>query len=128
MNEIYGIDILTSKDIMEASFSYAENLGGFCLFCSFICLIVLLGIFLKFGIIKYTLSEYIAITIFSMLAVVLFVISLHYYGLSKEERPSGIKEYKATISEDANFLEIHDRFDIVDQDGKLYTLRDKEPQ
>ncbi len=60
-----------------------------------------------------------------MLAIIALSSGIFFISLVSKEKASGIKEYKATISEDANFVEINDRFDVVSKEGKLYILRDK---
>ena len=37
-----------------------------------------------------------------------------------------ITEYKATISQDANFYDIYGNYEIVGQEGSIFTLREKE--
>ena len=35
-------------------------------------------------------------------------------------------EYKVTVSEDVNFNEFMNKYEVVDQDGKIYTVKDRE--
>ena len=35
-------------------------------------------------------------------------------------------EYKVTISEEVNFIEFTDKYEILDQEGKIYTVRERE--
>ena len=40
-------------------------------------------------------------------------------------QPTGRYTYEATISDEANFNEIMNRFDIIDKHGEIYSLQDK---
>lgn len=114
---IKGVDILASQDIMIPVFKWADFCGFCCLLAFVVCLILLItAIQSKKKIIAFT---------FLVLAVIVFNSSIFFISLVSKEKASGIKEYKATISEDANFVEINDRFDVVSKEGRLYTLRDK---
>lgn len=121
MNEIYGVDILTSQEVMIPLLeSPIFFVWFFISILSLVVFLVLLSIFIDFPV---------RATCFAILTALSFVSAILSMCLSPIiEKPSGIKEYKATISEDASFIEVSDRFDIIDQDGKLYTLRDKSPQ
>ena len=35
-------------------------------------------------------------------------------------------EYKVTVSEEVNFIEFTDKYEILDQEGKIYTVRERE--
>lgn len=39
--------------------------------------------------------------------------------------PDKYIQYKVTISEDVSMTEFNDRYEIVDVDGEIYTIRDK---
>lgn len=118
MNNIKGVDILTSNDVMIPVFKWASIIG----FCCLIAFVVFL-MFLVFAI--QLKKKKVAFT-FSVLAIIAFSTCIFFVSLDSKEKSSGIREYKATISEDANFIEINDRFDVVSKEGRLYTLRDKD--
>lgn len=40
--------------------------------------------------------------------------------------PSGTYEYQVTISEDVNFVEFNEKYEIIKQDGKIYTVVEKD--
>lgn len=61
--------------------------------------------------------------IIAVLFIFLFVLNLILMDIDK---PTGRYEYKATISNEASFSEVISRFDIIEQDGELYILQDKE--
>ena len=35
-------------------------------------------------------------------------------------------EYKVTVSDEVNFNEFHDKYQIIDKEGKIYTVRERE--
>ena len=54
------------------------------------------------------------------------VIGFIVVGISKE--PTDIVdyvEYKVTISDEVNFNEFADKYEILDQEGKIYTVKEK---
>lgn len=114
---IKGVDILASQDIMIPVFKWADFYSFCCLLVFTVCLIFLItAIQSKKKKIAFTLS---------VLAIIALGLCIFFINLDSKEKASGIREYKATISEDANFVEINDRFDVVSKEGRLYTLRDK---
>ncbi len=114
---IKGVDILTSNDIMIPVFKWAD-------ICSAICFLIFM-MCLAFLVTAIQYKKKILVSIFLLLSVILISLASFFVYLTTEEKASGIREYKATISEDANFIEIDDRFDVVSKEGKLYILRDK---
>lgn len=118
MSDIKGVDILTSNDVMIPVFKGAD----FCSFCCLLAFTVCL-IFLFTGIQS---KKKIITLIFTILSVLSISATFFFFSLDLKEKASGIKEYKATISEDANFVEVNDRYEVVSQEGKLYILRDKD--
>lgn len=44
-----------------------------------------------------------------------------------KEVPTGRYRYEVTISDTANFKEIYEKYDIVEQRGDIYVLEEKEP-
>lgn len=120
MNNIIGIDILTSQDIMIPVLKYANIYISFCVLALSLSA-ALTTIFLTDSKSKKTKT----IVLLFVSNILLFGTLVFLVDRSLERKPSGIKEYKATISEEANFVEIYDRYEIVSQEGKLYTLRDK---
>lgn len=114
---IKGVDILASQDIMIPVFKWAD-------LCSFCCLLAF-TVCLTFLFTGIKSKKKIITLIFTILSVLSISAASFFISLDLKEKASGIKEYKATISEDANFVEVNDRYEVVSQEGKLYILRDK---
>ena len=63
-------------------------------------------------------------TIFTFLGIVLFFIDW-LCGIIITV-PTGKYEYKVTISDEVNFVEFNNKYEIIDQDGLIYTIKEKE--
>ena len=63
-------------------------------------------------------------TIFTFLGIVLFFINW-LCGIIITV-PTGKYEYKVTISDEVNFVEFNNKYEIIDQDGLIYTIKEKE--
>ena len=47
---------------------------------------------------------------------------LGYFMVSQYWHPNSYTEYKVTISDKVNFNEFNSKYNIIDQDGKIYTI------
>lgn len=45
---------------------------------------------------------------------------------SCSEVPTGEYRYQVTIDEDTNFVEFYEKYDLIEQEGKIYTIELKE--
>jgi hypothetical protein len=81
------------------------------IFCLFIILFCAWNEDLRFGIVMGMLS-FLIIGIIGLCA-------------AKEPIYKDIPQYEVTINEDANFYDILDNYDIIEQHGKIFILRDK---
>ena len=43
-----------------------------------------------------------------------------------KDKVSEYIQYKVTISDDVNFVEFTERYEILEQDGKIYTIRERD--
>ena len=55
---------------------------------------------------------------------ILFVVGIFCMGFI--ENPTGKYTYKVTISDEVNFVEFNNKYEIIDQDGLIYTIKEKE--
>ena len=53
-------------------------------------------------------------------------VALLVFGLGSYKEPAGRYRYQATISDEVSLNDIYERYEIVDKDGELWTLEDKE--
>lgn len=42
------------------------------------------------------------------------------------ENPTGKYTYKVTISDEVNFVDFNNKYEIIEQDGLIYTIKEKE--
>lgn len=55
---------------------------------------------------------------------ILFIIGL--FCMCFIESRTGKYAYKVTISNEVNFVELNNKYEIIDQDGLIYTIKEKE--
>jgi len=54
------------------------------------------------------------------------VLVLACLGLAFIQEPTGKYEYQVLINEDISMLEFYGKYEIIDQEGKIFTIREKE--
>lgn len=62
-----------------------------------------------------------------LLALIL-LLGLIGLGMISPKEETGLYEYEAIIDEDVSFTDLYEKYDIVEQRGEIYILRDKEIQ
>ena len=63
-------------------------------------------------------------TVFTIFGIVLFFIDWLCGLITKV--PTGKYTYKVAISAEVNFVEFNHKYEIIDQDGLIYTIKEKE--
>ena len=63
-------------------------------------------------------------TVFTIFGIVLFFIDWICGAIIKV--PTRKYTYKVTISDEVNFVEFNNKYEIIDQDGLIYTIKEKE--
>ena len=143
-----GVRILSQTDIVETFFN--EDLSVCCLVFGFIlaafCLFLIACVAFDIkkivekepseNIEKDSQKKYRVMLIKNIKALcflaVIFIASLvaGLLGLYSfyDKKPTGRYEYKAIVSEDTNFNEMYNRFDVLGKDGEIYILEDKKPK
>ena len=114
-----GVEILSSETI------YNAFLPPWCFIVGVACLAVggLIGAILcsSYGKPKKAIVGLICIAI----GVVCFV-TLEILTLSDNKNSPNHIEYKVTIDDSVSMNEFLDKYEILDQDGKIYTVRERE--
>lgn len=113
-----GVEILaTEKIVSETAFNWTD-------FWIFFGMTFCLG--LLFGIIYFlTNNKGLGITI-SCLGIVLGVVCGFSTG-SANSKPVAYKtQYKVTISDEVKMNEFYERYEVIDQEGKIYTVEERE--
>jgi hypothetical protein len=113
-----GIEILAQSEIMQsASWTSIMCISGIImLFIGFVLLIIGVGIEYDVGIVSGC-----ALFVFGAIVALLSV------GLSETyKEPTGRYEYQVIIGENVSFTDIYSNYEVVDQNGLIWTIRDKE--
>jgi archaellum biogenesis protein FlaJ (TadC family) len=109
-----GVEILSSKEIYN---TILPSWVAFIAFvAAFMCLVVLI----------YGLTE--AKLLPSIFGGVLFLICMTIFVLSLYSNKNSINhiEYKVTIDDSVSMNEFLDKYEILDQEGKIYTVKERE--
>lgn len=94
---------------------------------TYIITIISLIVFAVSMIIAVNFHNKIIETIFvisSICCFILFVIGM--FCMAFVTKGTGKYEYKVTISDEVNFVEFNNKYEIIDQDGLIYTIKEKE--
>ena len=108
-----GIEILTKEPILELS----KTLSIICmiLFAVFIISSISVFIFIVEGYRKN-------IIIFAIISLVFLSSTLIIQSYTK---PTGRYKYKVTIDESVSMIEVYEKYNVIKQDGKIWTIEDK---
>ena len=108
-----GIEILTKEPILELS----KTLSIICmiLFAVFIISLICMFVFIGEG-------YYERIAIFAIISLVSLSSTLIIQSYSK---PTGRYKYKVTIDKGVSMIEVYEKYNVIKQDGKIWTIEDK---
>ena len=110
-----GITVLSQSEIM--------NIPNW----TYIITIIALIAFFVSMIITFSFHHNRIETIFGISSIcfsILFVVGL--FCIQFIEIRTGKYTYKVTISDEVNFVEFNNKYEIIDQDGLIYTIKEKE--
>ena len=109
-----GVEILSSETI------YNTFLPGWCIAIGFVLLIAF--------VVPLAINIVDGNTIWSLIFIVLMIGSFSVMILSDTENKNSINhiEYKVTIDDSVSMNEFLDKYEILDQEGKIYTVKEKE--
>ena len=94
---------------------------------TYIITIIFFITFIVSMIITFSCHHNIIETIFGISSIccfILFIVGL--FCMDFIEKPTGKYTYKVTISDEVNFAEFNNKYEIIDQDGLIYTIKEKE--
>lgn len=112
---IDGITVLSQNEIMDVpTWTCIITMIGFITFA--ISLIIVLHINSKIIEIIFGIS--------SICCFILFMVGLCCVCFI--ETKTGEYAYKVTISDEVNFVEFNNKYEIIDQEGLIYTIKEKE--
>lgn len=102
-----GVEILSKNDIVTFDFNWHVF---------FICFSI--GIII--GILTAELDLFVlAFSVMTLLGI------FSGYGWA-EGNPTGKYEYKVTISDNVSLTDFNNKYEIINQDGKIYTVKERE--
>ena len=102
-----GVEVLSKSEIMKLDF---------CWWAFLVCIAV--------GISLSILSKkYITTIIIGSLSFFVGLVSSFEFS---ENIPTGKYTYKVTISDEVNFNDFNSKYDVISQDGKIYTIKEKD--
>ena len=109
-----GIEILTKEPILELS----KTLSIICMILFAIFIISSICIFVSVGEEGY----YKHIAIFAIISLVSLSSTLIIQSYTK---PTGRYKYKVTIDKSVSMIEVYEKYNVIEQDGKIWTIEDK---
>ena len=113
-----GIEILAMEEVVTKT-SY--NGRAFV-----ICFIIILVIFLIAGVIvSYTEDNYHYTIPFAASGFLVGTILAFIVGAGMGIPSEYTTQYKVTTSDDVNLNEFNERYEIIEQEGKIYTVRER---
>ena len=110
-----GIEILAQTDIMQKpDWAYIIfSIGMTSIVIGFIILIIGAGI-----------NRW-KVVIFGLIFIVVsFVVTFFICTIAPKE-PTGRYEYQVTIGDNVSFTEFYEKYEVIDQNGKIWTIREK---
>lgn len=118
-----GVEVLASTEIAKVS-SY--NWSIFWKTYSFVLLLffvvgIIVGIYTFVNWIDLLLS----IVMAGLIGIIIGAIAGFLLGFSFAKPLSYISEYKVILSDDVSMNEFMDKYEIIDQEGRIYTVRER---
>ena len=108
---IKGIDILSKTEIRDIHI--LEFVG-----------LTLVSILIAFGLVLW-LDDKCDIDEIPIIFLVIFLGGMMCLNGVLSSYKTGKYEYKVTISDEVSLNEFYDKYEIVDQEGKIYTIKEK---
>ena len=108
-----GIEILTKEPILELSKTL--SIIYIILFAIFIISLISAFIFIVKGYRKH-------IIIFTIISLVFLSSTVIIQSYTK---PTGRYKYKVTIDKSVSMIEVYEKYNVIEQDGKIWTIEDK---
>ena len=106
---LQGVEILSQKVVTGMTF----NFGIFIIGVIFtIILAVIVSVLLSTN------------SLFNIICIIGFIISI-VLGVVYANSSESYTQYKVTISDTVNFVEFNEKYEIIFQDGKIYTIKER---
>ena len=106
---LQGVEILSQEVVTDMTFNFGIFIIG-----------VIFSIILAV-IVSMLLSTNL---LFNIIYIIGFIISI-VLGVVYANSSESYTQYKVTISDEVNFVEFNEKYEIISQDGKLYTIKER---
>jgi hypothetical protein len=114
-----GVEILTSTQVISTT-----TVNGTVFFIS---VVIVLGACVLIGVRDMLdIFDIIPYCIFGLIFGCLF--GLFMGGVIFPEATNYETQYKVTISEEVSMTEFYNRYEVIDQDGKIFTVKEKDSE
>ena len=110
-----GIEVLSKTEILDTP-GIAVSLFAF----SFFAIIITLSLTILFFYEKNKKNSIIFVSLSWLLFIVLLI------SLYMTDKPTGEYTYKVTIHDSVSMNEFNERYEIIEVEGKIYTIKEKE--
>lgn len=111
-----GIEILSQEVV-----SSATSIPAFILIM-FLCL---LAIVLSVCLTVVAYREWWHGSAFLGIFLTIAMVILTCFGINKQVNPETHNEYKVLISDEVSWNEFNEKYEVIDQEGKIYTIKEK---
>lgn len=112
---IDGITVLSTSELVTVNIGcFIFAIIGACVFGT--------GLFI-FAESNYTNNNFVIGSIVGIIGILMITFTVISGNLTKT---TGEYEYKVTISDEVSFVEFNEKYEIVDQDGLIYTVVERE--
>lgn len=122
-----GVNILNTTEILGNP-SWAINLISIGLFIATIGAIFMIITMIMDGAYKFTYKTTVTMAVVSFLTIIvgLLVVIITSITSLQKRVPTGRCQYEATIDDTVSFTELNDKYEVIEQRGKIWILEDKE--
>ena len=116
-----GVEILATEEIAAAWGSFNWN-NFWMVFAVGICLALFCGV--MFGLNENNFV--VACIMFTVIAIIVCGVFGPIIGKATAEPTEYKTQYKVTIDETVSLIEFNEKYEIIDQDGKIYIVEERE--
>lgn len=122
-----GVNILNTTEILGNP-SWDINLISIGLFIATIGAIFMIITMIMDGAYKFTYKTTVTMAVVSFLTIIvgLLVVIITSITSLQKRVPTGRCQYEATIDDTVSFTELNDKYEVIEQRGKIWILEDKE--
>lgn len=110
-----GVEILSTTEVVAESVSN-DTLAG----------LIWIGVIILGTLIGYIAEEFNGACLGFLLGGVVGIFFFSFVMILNTTPTAYTNEYKVTISDEVSLNEFMEKYEIIDQDGKIYTVRERE--